>query len=236
MRIMTRTGIVIGFVYSLLCGWASSASEKQSLQKNDTLVFLGDSITQRGVAPNGYVTLTSKAITKAYPDFNIKVVGSGISGHKVPDCQRRLERDVLRKKPTVVLIYIGSNDVGYWGLNRGTKKEDYTAGLKDMISRINAAGARIVLCTPAVIGEKTDGTNKFDKMLDEYSDISRKVAKETNTQLLDLRAAFMAYLKKHNTDNVAKGILTGDTVHMNKKGNALLSSLVLDALHVPSSD
>ena len=46
----------------------------------------------------------------------------------------------------------------------------------------------------------------------------------------------MAYLKKHNTDIVAKGILTGDTVHMNKKGNAFLSSLVLDALNVPSSD
>ena len=236
MRIMIRTGIVIGVVCTLLCGWVSSASEKHSLQKNDTIVFLGDSITQRGVAPHGYVTLTSKAIAKAYPDLNIKVIGAGVSGHKVPDCQRRLERDVLQKKPTVVVIYIGSNDVGYWGLNRGTKKEDYTAGLKDMISRINAAGARIILCTPAVIGEKTDGTNKFDKMLDEYSGISRKVAKETNTQLLDLRQAFMAYLKKHNTDNVAKGILTGDTVHMNKKGNAFLSSLVLDALNVPSAD
>jgi len=81
---------------------------------------------------------------------------------------------VLQKKPTIVLIYIGINDVWHWNRNRGTKKEVFEAGLKDMISRINAAGAKVILCTPTVIGEKTDGTNKFDKMLDEYSAISRK--------------------------------------------------------------
>ena len=115
----------------------------------------------------------------------------------------------------------------------GTKKEDFEAGLKDMISRIDSAGARIILCTPTVIGEKVDGTNKFDEMLDEYSDISRKVAKETGSQLLDLRKAFIAYLRDHNTDNITKGILTEDTVHLNKNGNNFLSGLVLDALNVP---
>ena len=182
------------------------------------------------------MTLTSKAIAKAYPDKNIKVIGAGISGHKVPDCQKRLSRDVLKKKPTIVLIYIGINDVWHWNRNRGTKKEDFEAGLKDMISKINEEGARVILCTPTVIGEKTDGTNKFDKMLDEYSDISRNVAKETDSQLLDLRKLFLDYLKEHNADNAAKGILTSDTVHLNKNGNSFLSGLVLDALNVPDAE
>jgi lysophospholipase L1-like esterase len=231
---MMRTGAAIGLAYTLLCGCASPG--RQSLKEKDTIVFLGDSITQAGVKPNGYVTLTSKAIAEAYPGQNIEVIGAGISGHKVPDCQKRLDRDVLQKKPTIVLIYIGINDVWHWNRNRGTEKEVFEAGLKDMISKINAAGARVILCTPTVIGEKTDGTNKFDKMLDEYSAISRKVAKETNSQLLDLREAFMAYLKEHNTDNVAKGILTKDSVHLNKNGNAFLSQLVLNALNVPNTD
>ena len=38
----------------------------------------------------------------------------------------------------------------------------------------------MVLCTPSVIGEKTDGSNPLDKMLDEYCEISRAVAAETN--------------------------------------------------------
>jgi hypothetical protein len=66
--------------------------------------------------------------------------------------------------------------------------------------------------------------------------ISRKVAKETNSQLLDLRKAFLAYLSEHNTENAEKGILTRDTVHLNQHGNAFLSQLVLNALNVPNAD
>ncbi len=206
----------------------------KKLVKDDTIVFLGDSITAAGVRPTGYVTLTAKAIAKAYPTLNVKCIGAGISGHKVPDCQKRLDRDVIQKKPTIVLIYIGINDVWHWNRNRGTKKEDFEAGLHDMIKKINAAGARVILCTPTVIGEKTDGTNHFDKMLDEYADISRKVANATGSQLLDLRKAFMTYLKANNPDNAPRGILTGDTVHLNNKGNSFLAGLVLDALGVPA--
>jgi len=225
--------IALGLACTLFGGCASAG--KQTLKPNDRIVFLGDSITQAGVRPDGYVTLVSQAIDQAYPDQGIAVIGAGISGHRVPDCQQRLDRDVLQKNPTIVIIYIGINDVWHWNRNRGTTKEDFEAGLKDMITQINAVGSRVILCTPTVIGEKTDGTNKFDEMLDEYSDISRKVAKETGSQLLDLRVKFIDYLKTHNPDNAEKGILTGDTVHLNPEGNRYLAGLMLEALHVPHS-
>jgi lysophospholipase L1-like esterase len=69
-------------------------------------------------------------------------------------------------------------------------------------------------------------------MLDQYSNISRKVAKETKSQLLDLRKSFLNQLKKHNPENADKGIFTSDGVHLNEKGNRLLSTLVLRALNV----
>jgi hypothetical protein len=72
-------------------------------------------------------------------------------------------------------------------------------------------------------------------MWDQNSEISRNGAKETGSQLLDLRKAFLAHLKQHNSENATKGILTIDTVHMNDAGNRLLSKLVLDALHVPAT-
>lgn len=211
----------------------TSVFSEQSLKANDRIVFLGDSITQAGVKPEGYVTLTGNAITKAFPDLNVQVIGAGISGHKVPNCQKRLQRDVLDKNPTIVLIYIGINDVWHSAKGRGTSKEDFESGLKDMIAKINAVGARVILCTPTVIGEKTDGSNPLDTMLGEYSDISRKVAKDTSAQLLDLNQKFMDYLKENNPENKAKGILTSDTVHLNKNGNSYLSRLVLEALNVP---
>ncbi len=226
--------IIIGVICTFISGCTSSGP--QLLKKKDTIIFLGDSITAAGVQPDGYITLLSESIANAYPNMGVKVIGAGIGGNKVPDCQERLDRDVLQKRPTLVVIYIGINDVWHWNVNNGTSIEDFEAGLKDMISKINSAGARVILCTPTVIGEKVDGTNTYDKMLDEYSDVSRKVAKETNSQLLDLRKAFMNYLKVHNPDNFEKGILTSDTVHLNNNGNIVLAGLMLEALNVPHAN
>jgi lysophospholipase L1-like esterase len=228
---MIRISIMVGVACIIMSGCTSS--DQQDLKKNERIVYLGDSITAAGVKPDGYVTLVSQRIADMYPDLGIKVIGAGIGGHKVPDCQKRLDRDVLQKKPTIVVIYIGINDVWHWNRDNGTPKDVYETGLKDMIAKINSAGARVILCTPTVIGEKVDGTNEYDKMLDEYSEISRRVARETDSQLLDLRNAFMTYLREHNTENVEKGILTSDTVHLNKKGNSILAGLMLDALNVP---
>ena len=223
---------------TLLLGFATL--NKYSLKENDTLVFLGDSITSQGVKPKGYVTLVSESIQATYPELNVKVVGAGVSGNKVSDCQKRLERDVLQKDPTIVVIYIGINDVWHWThpmvVKRGgvgTTREDFENGLLDIIKKINGIGARVILCTTTVIGEKTDGTNLQDSMLDEYAEISRKVANKTGSQLLDLRTAFIDYLKEQNKKNANQGILTVDGVHLNKTGNRFLAGLVLDSLNVP---
>jgi len=212
--------------------FASAEDKPAPLKKGDKIVFLGDSITAGGVSPKGYVTLIKNALTDKHKDLGVEIVGAGISGNKVPDLQRRLEKDVLAKKPTIVVIYIGINDVWHGESDpaRGTSKEKFEAGLKEIIGKIQDAGARVVLCTPTVIGEKKDGGNKLDKQLDEYADISRKVAKETKSTLCDLRKAFVGYLAKNNPDDKEKGILTGDRVHLNDAGNKLVADTMLNVI------
>lgn len=200
----------------------------QPLSKGERIVFLGDSITQAGAAPGGYVTQVREALDKQ--EQGIEVIGAGISGNKVPDLEKRLDRDVIAKKPTIVVIYIGINDVWHSQNGKGTPKDVYEAGLKSLIERIQKAGARPILCTATVIGEKTDGSNPLDKMLDEYCDISRAVAKEAKIQLIDLRKAFLDHLKQHNPENKAQGILTSDTVHLNAAGNKFLAEQMLAGL------
>src|SRR6266566_3817729 len=72
------------------------------LEKGERIVFLGDSITQAGAGPDGYVSFVKEAVAKKYADLGIEVIGAGISGNRVPDLEARLERDVLSKKPTLV--------------------------------------------------------------------------------------------------------------------------------------
>jgi lysophospholipase L1-like esterase len=228
---MTKLALALGFLLTLVGGCATRAPEP--VAPRETIVFLGNSITARGVKPWGYVSLTAGVLERAYPGMGIAVVGAGVSGNKVPDCQRRLERDVLQRQPALVVIYIGTNDVLHWLDGKGTPIEDYEAGLEDLVTRTRAAGAAVILCTPGVLGEKTDGTNHFDRMLDDYAEVGRRVARESGAQLLDLRRAFMAYLKVHNTANADTGVLTSDGVHLNQDGDDLLAALVLDALNVP---
>jgi lysophospholipase L1-like esterase len=201
----------------------------------ERIVFLGDSITQAGVEPGGYVTLFRAAVAQQYPDAAIEVIGAGISGNRVPDLQRRLDRDVLEKEPTTVVIYIGINDVWHSINGRGTPKDEFRAGLQDIIGRIQAKRARVVLCTPSVIGEKTDGSNSLDAMLDEYCAVSREVAAATNSQLLDLRRAFLEHLKGANASQAGQGILTTDGVHLNAAGNQFVADQMLKSINVGNS-
>jgi lysophospholipase L1-like esterase len=209
-----------------------AADNTLALKKGDRIVFLGDSITQAGVGEKGYVTLIKNALAEKHKDLGIEVIGAGISGNKVPDLQKRLQKDVLDKKPTVVVIYIGINDVWH-GENdpaKGTPKDKFEAGLKEIIGKINDSGARVLLCTPSVIGEKTGGANKLDAKLDEYADVSRSVAKDTKASLCDLRKAFQDYLKENNAKNEEKGLLTGDRVHLNDAGNKFVAETILKSL------
>jgi isoamyl acetate esterase len=214
-------------------GLATAAdSPTVSLHKGDRIVFLGDSITAGGVSPKGYVTLIKKALEEKHNDLGIEVIGAGVSGNKVPDIQGRLEKDVLSKKPTIVVIYIGINDVWHGEMDpaKGTSKENYEAGLRDVIKRCQEAGARVILCTPSVIGEKNDGSNTNDAKLDEYAEISRKVAKDLKASVCDLRKEFQAFEKDHNADNKDHGVLTGDRVHLNDAGNQFVADAILKSL------
>lgn len=217
----------------VLGGCNDSAPEAPDTIKDvERIVFFGDSITQAGAEPGGYVRILEDSLTARYPDKDIEVIGAGISGNKVPDLQARLERDVLAHDPTTVVIYIGINDVWHWELpnHTGTSTADYEAGLRAIVDTLQTSGARVLLCTPSVIGEKHDGTNPQDAMLDEYAGISRSVAQELGAETCDLRADFIAYLRAHNTENKEKDVLTTDGVHLNPAGNQFVADRILQAL------
>lgn len=206
------------------------SAQDSPLAKGEVIAFFGDSITQGGAGPGGYCRLIAEAIEKQRPELGVTIVYAGISGHKVPNLQDRVDRDVLSKHPTIVFIYIGINDVWHSTSGRGTSKDRFDAGLRDLIEKITAAGAKVVLCTPSTIGEKTDGSNELDPMLEEYSAISRKVAADTGTTLCDLRQAFLGYLNDHNPDNKQRGILTADGVHLNADGNKFVAAQAAQAI------
>jgi lysophospholipase L1-like esterase len=99
-----------------------------------------------------------------------------------------------------------------------------------MIKKLQTAGIRVIACTPAAIGERTDFSNAQDGDLNRYSNIIRDLAKKYSCSLVDLRKAFLDYNLLHNLKNQESGVLTTDGVHLNEKGNQLLAQLMLPYL------
>jgi lysophospholipase L1-like esterase len=188
--------------------------------KPKKIIFFGDSITQQGVKPGGYVDLIRKKLDSS----KYEVIGAGIGGNKVYDLYLRMEDDVLVKKPDVVVIYIGVNDVWHKLTSKtGTDQNKFVKFYQGLINKIQGGGAKVILCTPAVIGEKKNGANEMDSELDKYAAEIRTLATKNNLPLCDFRKLFTDYDLQNNTEDVAKGVLTVDGVHMNPKGNQLLA-------------
>lgn len=201
------------------------ALTSMTTQKPVKVVLFGDSITQAGVRPGGYITLMQQSTS------DYELVGAGISGNKVYDLYLRMEEDVLNRKPEVVIIYIGVNDVWHKSsLQTGTDADKFIKFYSAMIKKMQAAGIKVIVCTPAVIGERTDFSNAQDGDLNKYSQLIRNLAKEYNCALVDLRKEFLAYNLANNPENKESGILTTDRVHLNAAGNKLVAGLMMKAL------
>lgn len=195
------------------------------------VIFFGDSITELGVKPGGYVKRVDSMCRVQGAGDQYSFEGAGISGNKVYDLFLRMEEDVLVKKPDIVVIYVGVNDVWHKTLlGTGTDPDKFEKFYQAILNKFKAAGIKAVLCTPAVVGEKNDMSNPLDGDLNRYSNIIRDLAKKNNTALIDLRKKFIAYEQENNPENKEKDILTYDKVHMNAKGNQFLAAAMWETI------
>ena len=193
-------------------------------QQKKRIVFFGDSITQAGVQPNGYITKFTQMLNEKNIGSSYELIGAGISGNKVYDLFLRMDDDVLSKKPDAVVIWVGVNDVWHKRTSgTGTDADKFERFYNAIIKKLKSNNVAVFICTPAAIGEKTDFTNELDGDLNKYSEIIRNIAKNNNCPLIDLRKAFLNYNLANNKENKESGVLTTDRVHLNEKGNQFVA-------------
>lgn len=195
------------------------------------IVFFGDSITELGVKKGGYIDLLNTRIANNGQSNQYELLGGGIGGNKIYDLYLRLEKDVLNKNPNVVVVWIGVNDVWHKSSKgTGTDYDKFGLFYDALIQKIQANGAKIILVTPAVIGERYDHSNPQDGELNLYTNWIRKYAAQKEIALVDCRKLFMDYSVKHNPKQLEMGILTYDRVHLNDAGNQLVADAIWEAI------
>lgn len=199
--------------------------------KPQKVIFFGDSITEAGAKPGGYIVKMRDALTQKGLASDYELVGAGISANKVYDLYLRMDDDVLAQNPDIVFIYIGVNDVWHkTSSGTGTDIDKFEKFYTAIINKLLDRHIRTILCTPAVIGEKTDVTNQQDGDLNAYSQVIRSLAQKFHCGLVDLREIFHTYELKNNPGNKPSGILTQDKVHLNDAGNQLVADKMLELL------
>jgi isoamyl acetate esterase len=197
--------------------------------KKIKVVFFGDSITQAAVNPHGFITIDDSLLNPK-GSSNYDLIGAGISGNKVYDLYFRMDEDVLSKSPDIVVIWVGVNDVWHKKSGTGTDADKFERFYLAMVKKFKASNIKLIVCTPAAIGEKNDNTNEQDGDINKYSNIIRKIAKDQQLTLVDLRAEFESYEKINNPDNQDRGILTADGVHLNDAGNLFVAKLMAEGI------
>jgi len=221
--------VVVLILSSNVAADENLAEKRVNLKQGDRIIFFGDSLTALAgqEAPKehvtkGYVRIVRETLQKNHQDKHLDVDWVATGGHTVPDLLKRVDQDVIAKKPTIVVIQIGCNDA------RRISRETFRTSLEELIDKLHKADIQVVQCTLTSVGEKHNGTNKDDPKLDEFAEVEREVARTKNVPLNDLRKAFVAYWKANNPDNKPNGVLTYDGNHFNQTGHQFVAEQMLN--------
>lgn len=206
------------------------AEKGLKLKAGDQIIAMGDSITQAG----GYLRVMDAVFAQQYPDLKIPgIVNVGIGGQKAEDMVKRFEKDVVSKKPAVVTINVGINDV--W--HRMDKPHDeevlkeYARNVERMVKMAQNAKIRVYLISPTIIEEdpKAEGNVRLAKYIAAGKDIARR----NKCEYVDLHALFLKAIEQNARKAKGKRFLTTDGVHMLPPGDTLMAAGILRALGVP---
>jgi lysophospholipase L1-like esterase len=216
---------IFAAVFISLCLTTVSTFAQDGPAAGQKVAFMGDSITQFGESPVGYVSLVASALEKN--GRKIIVIPAGVSGNTSKDMLARLDRDVLSKKPDWMTLSCGVNDV--WHGANGVDLPTYKTNITSIVDQATKAGIKVVILTATMITE--DQTAPNNVKLVPYNDFLRSLAAERHFPVADLNADMQAALaaEKAKTPNIKGSILTVDGVHMNGLGNEMMASGVLKA-------
>ncbi|NLP12839.1 hypothetical protein GX408_20765 [bacterium] len=233
--------LFVGILFCLLL-MGTAAAQPLLLRDRQVMVVLGNSITEGGELPEGYVSLMRKALEVLYPEMTVYIINAGISGHKSTDMYDRFDEDVLRWQPNWVTISVGVNDVwhGFYDNHpkgdgpRGVPLSVYREKVTAMVQRAQRHNARVALFTATVIKETLTGVENQKLVL--YNQAIRDIAKKFKCVLVDQDAACRRVLAPlQRSDMADRGVLTSDGVHMLPAGNWLMAKTCLMALGVEES-
>ena len=213
---------------------SATPSPDYQLKQGDKVLFQGDSITdcqrdKKRKAANdgramgrGYPLLIGSDLLRDHPTLGLKFFNRGISGHRVPDLQKRWVKDCIDLKPNMLSILVGVNDIWHKmnGKYDGTT-ETYRAGFAELLAdtKRQLPDCKIVICEPFALRV---GAVK-DSWYPEFDD-RRKVAREVCDEAKALWVPFQSMFDQAIAAGTSAKYWAADGVHPSMAGHALMTA------------
>ncbi|MCH6258187.1 SGNH/GDSL hydrolase family protein [Puniceicoccaceae bacterium K14] len=216
------------------------------IREHDTLLFIGDSITETGRDETGeptpwnrntglgqgYVELFNAIFANEHPSCRIRVINRGIGGNTVRNLEDRWTQDVLNLKPQWLFVSIGINDV--WRQFDSPMKTDEhidASVFKSTYQRIIKKAREtpelkgIYLLAPFLL--EKDPTDPFLNRMNEYGRIVQDIAAENDARFIDCQAEMDKLMTYQHPCEIA-----WDRIHINATGHYALARSVMNALNL----
>ena len=147
-----------------------------------TIAFIGDSVTQGCFEiyrkndnsietifdkKHAYHTYVADILATLFPTVPVNIINAGISGDNAPSGLMRLERDVLRHEPDLVIVCYGLNDAG----TDSDSLSRYIDALRKIFNKLKQSHTEIIFMTPNMMN-----TRISDHLQDENM---RAIAEDT---------------------------------------------------------
>ena len=212
------------FAFLLLATLAApqAAVTVPPFQFGDRWCVLGDSITRSGQY-HRYIELFY--LTR-FPALKVDVINCGISGDTAPGALKRLQRDCLDAKPTVVSVMLGMND-------RSGSTETYDKAMRQLTQSLIDAGAKVILVTPSIFDDTADlavaNSPGCGAILAGFSNRVRAIADEFKLPVVDFNGPMTVINAEQQKRNPKFTIVGGDRVHPTQPGHLVMAYEFLKA-------
>ncbi len=215
----------------------AKGSGSLAVQSHQTVVFIGDSITDCGrraeAAPlgNGYVSMVVALVAGKYPQRRIRFINEGIGGDVVTGLRDRWGDDVLAHEPGWVSVLVGINDLHRTLRGDPTAvppslyRQAYTHCLRRTAEETSA---RLILMDPfymCAAGDADDFQRRALELLSEYTGIVAELAGQFDAAHVRLHEMFQRVLRHYPADFIGP-----EPVHPNATGHLMIAHEWLHAL------
>ncbi len=219
-----------------------------------TIAFIGDSVTQGCFEvympadndvetiydkEHAYHTYVAKILHILYPNTPINIINAGLSGDHMTHGYERLQKDVMRFSPDLLVVSFGLNDATH---KTPEKLPNFKAALRKLYTEVQKTDCELIFLTENMmntyisyeirdeflrnIAESTMLSQNSGR-LTEFFEAAKEISAEFGVPVCDVHAKWLT-LAKHGVDTTA--LLSNRINHPTREMNWLFAYSLVETM------